>query len=396
MKKYWEYLVLVWFALVPWGTVLIWRDTPIEYNKLVLYGSELLFWAIFIWGLVARYVSKPKFDWHFYLLAAWLIIGALFAFDSALAWQSIRWVAMAAAVIWFLQKKSLPQSKVLFAVSLGFLPVIILGIAQFFLQQTWGSVWFGLPLHQSWEPGASVVVGEFGRWLRAYGSFPHPNIFGGYLVLALLISATGIKTNQWCWFYIMMAGLSSACLIFTFSRSAWLGLIVALVFGWKWFKDEQLRLWFGVISLTIAITAWLLWPLIIGRTQIIGVQEQRSVSERVSGWHEAIAVWQTHPVRGVGLGNYTSALQQRFPGSSSWTYQPVHNLGLLLLAEVGVAGLGIFIIIFWSPFKKHFWQLWWFTPIMIIGLFDHYFLTLYPGWLLLGLWVGLWPKSVHS
>lgn len=395
MKKYWEYLCLGWLALLPWSTVLIVREAAIEYNKILLYGTEVLFWVIFGVGFWCQYLPRPQFNWRLGLLCVWLVASVFGAMDIWLAWQSVRWLLLAMGVAWWLAKNKLSFVKQLLAVSLGFLPVVGLGIAQFFWQITWSVKWLGLVNHIAVEPGTSVVVGEFGRWLRAYGSFPHPNIFGGYLVLLILISALGIRLEQYRWFWLFLAGLSSATLILTFSRSAWLGLLVALLIGWKYFKDERLQIWVGVVSLVIAVTTVLVWPLISGRTQIIGVQEQQSVSERVSGWHEAMAVWRTQPLRGVGLGNYTVVLQQKFSGAPHWTYQPVHNVGLLLLAEVGLIGLMVIWLIFRNTSVVTVLPWWWIAPLVTIGLFDHYLLTLYSGWLLVGLWLGLWTKIVH-
>ncbi len=395
MKKYWEYVVLAWLALVPWGTVLIMRDAAVEYEKLLLYGTEILFWSLFIWGLSARFFERPKLNWRMYLLAFFLVINIFASADWLLSLQSVRLLLMAASIIWLLGKNTIPNQKITFAFGIGMMPVIGLGLAQFFWQTAWGFKWLGLSSHLAWEPGASVVVGEFGRWLRAYGSFPHPNIFGGYLVLTILLSAFGIKNNHYQKFWLLLVGFASVCLVFTFSRSAWLGLLAAFVVGWKWFKDEQLRMWWVVVLLSAIAAASLVWPLIVGRAQITGVYEQQSVDERVGGWHEAIAIWKTKPLLGVGLGNYTTAVQQIYPTNPTWAYQPVHNLALLLLAELGVAGLILVFSVFLVPLWRARTHWWWVPPIAIIGLFDHYFLTLYPGLLLLGLWVGTWVKFVH-
>lgn len=214
------------------------------------------------------------------------------------------------------------------------------------------------------------------------------------MVLGLLISALGVKNGRAEKYWLAMAGLASTGLVFSFSRSAWLGFVVAVMVGWQWFKDESLRLWWAVVSLTLIIGVGSVWPLVVGRTQVVGAHEQRSVSERVSGWHEAVAVWRSQPLVGVGLGNYTVALSAQFPGLAPWAYQPVHNIGLLVLAELGVVGILLLAGAIWGA-RRHLRGLWWLAPIIIIGLFDHYFLTLYPGWVLLGVWVGIWTKFVH-
>lgn len=396
MKKYWEYLILLWLGLVPWGTVLIIRDAPTEYNKLLLYGTEILFWVIFCWGLAAHYLARPKLNWRAGAVGIFLVVSVFASGDLWLGLQGMRWLAMAVMVGWVVARSSVLPEKIALGFGLGMLPAIGLGLAQFFSQTAWAFTWLGLSHHVAWEPGTSVVVGEFGRWLRAYGSFPHPNIFGGYLALTILVSAFGIKNKQYRWFWLSLAGLATACLIVTFSRSAWLGLIVALVAGFNWFRDERWRMWWVTVSLSAMAAVSVVWPVLVGRVELSSTHEQQSISERVSGWHEALAVWRTHPFLGVGLGNYTTSVQDLFPGQPTWTYQPAHNVGLLLLAEVGIAGLFLVFIVVGRPLwaARNTW--WWLAPLPIIGLFDHYFLTLYAGWILVGLWIGLWVKFVHK
>lgn len=395
MKKYWDRLILLWLALLPWGTVFIIRDTPVEYNKLLVYGTEVLFWSIFVWGLAARYVERPKLKWQAWALGIFLLLGVFTSVDIWLGLQSVRWVIMAVTIGWLIKKSSLLPEKIAVAFGLGMVPVVGLGLGQFFVQTAWQFTWLGLSAHIAWQPGTSVVVGEFGRWLRAYGSFPHPNIFGGYLVLVLLVTAVGVKNQTKQWFWLLLSGLSTVALVFTFSRSAWIGLIFALLIGYKWFCTEQLRLWWATIALSAIVATGLVWPVLVGRVELSSAHEQQSVSERVGGWHEAAAVWRTHPLRGVGLGNYTNSVQQSLPNQPPWTYQPVHNVGLLLLSELGLVGLFLVFMVWGRPLWQARQHWWWVLPIAIIGLFDHYFLTVYAGWLLLGLWVGFWVKFVH-
>jgi len=119
----------------------------------------------------------------------------------------------------------------------------------------------------------------------------------------------------------------------------------------------------------------------------------------------------------VGVGNYTLYIYENTsklkmtPLSSSvngfmgktdtveekkaWDYQPVHNLWFLVWSEIGIFGLLFFVAILFyilkfniqhSTFNIHFLLL---IAIIMLGLFDHYFWSLYFGvmvwWLVLGL-----------
>ncbi len=93
---------------------------------------------------------------------------------------------------------------------------------------------FLTPLHLTW-PGAlvptmsgpSVVqLADGARWLRAYGTLPHPNILGGFL-LALMAGPLAIflRGRVRRWWALGLFGIATGALVPTFSRSVWLGYL---------------------------------------------------------------------------------------------------------------------------------------------------------------------------
>jgi O-antigen ligase len=104
---------------------------------------------------------------------------------------------------------------------------------------------------------------------------------------------------------------------------------------------------------------------------------------------------QSSPWFGVGLGNFLVALPSSLPSRAIYFLQPVHNIYLLLLSEIGIVGIGVlgWVLrsISWS--KKYILS----SPItaslvglLLLGLVDHYVLTLQQGRLLLTVLLGLW------
>jgi hypothetical protein len=91
---------------------------------------------------------------------------------------------------------------------------------------------FLAPLHLTWPgtlvptvSGPSVVqLADGTRWLRAYGTLPHPNILGGFL-LALMAGPLTIFLHGRArrWWAAGLFGIATIALVLTFSRSAWLG-----------------------------------------------------------------------------------------------------------------------------------------------------------------------------
>lgn len=112
----------------------------------------------------------------------------------------------------------------------------------------------------------------------------------------------------------------------------------------------------------------------------------------------AFAMIRDYPVVGVGLNNFIVNLPFYQKTESTVLHlQPVHNIYLLLAAETGLAGLAIFLWFIWRTIK-HLWKSKQFSialfAALILGLFDHYFLTLQQGQLLFSLILGLcWNET---
>jgi len=115
----------------------------------------------------------------------------------------------------------------------------------------------------------------------------------------------------------------------------------------------------------------------------------------------------THPALGVGLGNFIPAqLELSFPRGQYNFLQPVHNIYLLVASETGLIGLVVFMVMVVYLIKKLIKNLSYLSilyilyAILLLGLFDHYWLTLQQNMLLAALVVGIGisrlPKRTSS
>jgi O-antigen ligase len=121
---------------------------------------------------------------------------------------------------------------------------------------------------------------------------------------------------------------------------------------------------------------------------------EESYFQRVELNEVAIRLFLQSPVIGVGLNNFipTMATQKDF-GQLYWL-QPVHNIFLLLIAEAGLTGLTLFLILIIKLFRflsatKNFRFLMILGVIILTGLFDHYWLMLQQNLLLFGIIIGV-------
>jgi O-antigen ligase len=228
--------------------------------------------------------------------------------------------------------------------------------------------------HEVWQAGTSVLKNDTGRFLRAYGTFPHPNILGGFLsavlVLGVAYQAFQTKTQEvrgtrqdGC---IGIAYLLSRIsyhvslliillgLILTFSRSAWLGaalgVIVYIVFRIKyhvWGKwDTRMLLTLGIAT---AIFVGVLHETVFPRFDGAVIEREGSVSERVQSLEDAkVVIGEGNVLLGTGAGNFTVQVMRLQPERSVWTIQPAHNVPVLVFAELGLVGLILFVAFLFS------------------------------------------------
>lgn len=249
----------------------------------------------------------------------------------------------------------------------------LLGVGQFLTQASFASKWLGMSGYESWQAGVSVLKNDSGRWLRAYGTFPHPNIFGSYVgaILLLLLGYFSLRKGRimerWSrrssWMLsVSLINVLSLGLLLSFSRSAWLGFgvgVCTLAFVVFLQKDLGVKKWFFKIALVLvvggAIFTGMLHEVIFPRFDGAIIQREASVIDRAVLTYQALEIIREHPWLGVGAGNYTLAVMQKYPNIPVWDAQPVHNIFLLIWAELGIFGLLLFVgflfSVFWKGFK---------------------------------------------
>jgi len=282
----------------------------------------------------------------------------------------------------------------------------VLSVLQIFHQGSLGGIVYllGERAFSSSTPGIAnaSVSGEL--ILRPYGTFSHPNMLAGYFIVAMLLVMYFLKRKGKA-----MLALSVLSLIFgtvglalTLGRAAivaWLliGCItIAITYKERIAKNVLLlSLSVGTVLLLVAV----FFPPVVARLFSFSLGE--SLSERASLAKSALSMILSHPLFGVGPNNFISSLPTF--SKNSFVLQPVHNIYLLITAELGISGLILFCGFLWSIIKR-FYMAWRKSligernrllplglalfAILFLGFFDHYFLTLQQGQLLFALVMG--------
>ncbi len=258
--------------------------------------------------------------------------------------------------------------------SIGVLFQSVLVIAQWFKQGSIFGFWFlGENKYTVSTPGIAILDFTGIRKARPYGTFPHPNVLGGYLAIILpwifymgLKEVKGIKEIKRKRFYFLTLTFGLVALFLSFSRSAWVVAVLGLL---ALFPSSLYSSFMILNSLSFLRRAELNWI--------------------------ALEIIKDHPLFGVGLNNFTVAMSQ-YGKVSGWTrfLQPAHNVYLLIASEIGLIGLIVFLCLLFSAFrlllkKKNYLLLISLTQIILLCFVDHYFWTLPQTSLLFWLLVGI-------
>ncbi len=301
----------------------------------------------------------------------------------------------------------------------------LIGFGQFLQQKSLGLQFFGEPVLSPLNPDvarifidtggwlASRGLGEgWGRLLRAYGTFPHPNILAAFLVLAIisfnylstkLIRRSSNKFSSGGLFFgtagifILWLGL-----ILTFSRAGWLAALIITLF---YLIDRcptvvRWRLAAIVIITVIGLVVIFHWAVL----PRLAFTDSFVIQERISDYQRAWQLIKEKPFFGHGL---TLAMAER----------PIHNLYLTIAVEIGLFGLAVFLVFVIFTLIEN-WKLparhrsepqalaggkignspaaIMLVALLLLGLFDHFLWTLRPGLAMLWLVIGLLWQSDRS
>lgn len=431
LEKIIEHGLYLFVFLLPWQTRLLLREGNLngywEYGTISIYATEILLWIIFIlaavWWAVNKFknpkskiqksneIQNPKSKSAYLLICLFAfllysLVSILWSDSRSLALYVWHWLAEAAGLFLVLRVAKFDLVKLAWAFVVSAVIQAGLGTWHFLSQSTFSSKWLGMALHDPQVSGTFVVETALRRWLRAYGSLPHPNILAGFLSVAMFLSIWLYQKIGYGFkkfflpavFVILSFGLCA-----TFSKSVIASFLLVLILLWAVYfirgKSGSVKidlLKFTLIFFAVAIIFFaVFWEPV--QTRIIGAErlEIKSTTERLSYFGEAWQLIKNHPVLGVGLGNYTLAIHNEInPALQAWDYQPVHNIYLLILAELGIVGLILWLALIFVLIKN--------LPVirypliimlLLIGLFDHYFWTLYFGVIFLWFTMGLSSKN---
>ncbi len=198
---------------------------------------------------------------------------------------------------------------------------------------------------------------------RAAGTFFHPDILAGFLFTSIMATCyLAVREVRARLRILLFAALlvQVFTLYLTFSRAAGLALGVSLLFwlflqirhsmqsgGIRSQTFRRVALLAGVIVCSGLVGFSLLYSQLSARGGIVNYNHvtKYADSERVIYMKLAAGMVKEHPLLGAGYNNFevlAHAQQGRFP--DHYLYSKVHNIYLLIAAESGLLGGGLFLL----------------------------------------------------
>lgn len=408
-----------------------------EWNSFFIYLGDIIFFAVLLLWVINNRIPSHKSaikNKRNILLFLFLLIAFVSIFISSgtkiSAFRFLKLLEFALLFIYVFHKK---ETKILQILFYSGIFQAILAIAQFIKQGSIGIKFVEAGIFSPDSPGVANFILNGDRILRSYGSFSHPNVLAGFLLMAIFaFYAIWLKKP-----INILRCIGFAILVFamflTFSRTAIVvfGVMSLVFFLFEFFKLRKLehteqRLSDGkkiiklflLFAVACLLSVIILFPYIKARFFTISLEEQ-AVDLRIFYNKMAIEMIKEKPILGIGIGNFVNYSQNYpayfraaskvlgisenapQPGSGQslpdWIYQPAHNIYLLIASEIGILGvlafLGFVAIVLLDEIKKKSAFLLLTISFLILALLDHYFWTLQSGGIMFWLALALTQKE---
>jgi len=393
LTVYFVTIILMFKYSLKYGIILLGIIVPIHTVSIYLFNfitfeiSTILALTItFLWStkmiLSGRIVYRRTYlDKYLFLLILIYLISSLFAYNKLISWRGISAILLNNLLIYFLIVNIVKNEHIFKQVLIGtFIGAII--VSSYAIYQ---SLWTYFNYEPRWtflewsnNPYMSYGVAYYTEFLsnnlrqvftRPRSTLGTSNILAGYLLtpLLMLISISFYYFNRKKLFYLILIFIS---LIFysylhTFSRAGLGGLFISLIFFTFLnknilFNKKILKTLF-FITLTLIIFGTLVsFPFknVLGRIFepsgiFITTGDEHNFTSSTYA-HQTLAkcainMFLSNPLLGVGYNNYGTAFAIMF--DPSMYYMVAHSQYLGILAETGLLGILINLLIFYKIIK---------------------------------------------
>jgi len=443
-----KFLFYLFIFLIPFQlrTAISWNGN--EWNSVFLYLTDLLLIGFLFFAIINKRISFKKNGILLFLFLGLVLISIFISSDKGVS--VYRFIKLLEFVLLYIYVRAFfspkaplvlgPRTNIPRILVLGAVFQAILAIAQFFKQSSLGLKFIEAGKYLPGAPGVATFIMGDDKIMRAYGSFPHPNVLAGFLLLAIfcfyyLWISNSIKGKFCYMLYVICYVIMTFALFLTFSRGPILVFIfitmiflIARFFQLRQLYHTEERLLAGkkmmilaaIFVLSCVFSGIILFPYLKARFFKISLREE-AIDLRFFYNKMALNMIKDKPFLGVGIGNFVN-FSHNYPaftraankvlnsaGESTneipeWIFQPAHNIYLLIASEIGILGAIIFCLFLLKKVFSGIGQIFknlneinplffLFIGFLILGLSDHYFWTLQSGSLMFWLSLALMQNA---
>ncbi len=215
---------------------------------------------------------------------------------------------------------------------------------------------------------------------RVTGFFQNPNILAIYLLFQLPMALCGCFDRQESFgrrlLFAWVAGMICMCTVLTWTRGAWLGMILELFLFFAFHSRSTFAFGCFLLPLAAFAVSWLP-PTVFRRFASIGQLGESSVRYRLYTWRGVLRMISEHPY-GIGVGSEAFfAVYPQYAFSGIESVMHAHQIFLQIAVELGGFGLLVFLMMLGLLFLRctvyghSLGSLYALCGVLVMGLFDH-------------------------
>lgn len=187
---------------------------------------------------------------------------------------------------------------------------------------------------------------------RVYSTLDNPNVLGEYLIMLMPVAFAmliKVKGNYQKALYTICNLIMFACLMYTWSRGAWLGVMIGILF-FVLMKDRR---WLVVCIAGLLLMPSVLPASILSRLTSIGNVKDSSTAYRVAVWIGSARMLRDYWFCGIGLGPdaFLKVYPQYALGGADFALHS-HNFYLQWIIDMGVMGIVVYFGIILTGLKQ--------------------------------------------
>ncbi len=343
-------------------------------KKIYFYPSDLITIFVFAIGLVGYRIPPRKlFQSPFWVifLCAWASIAASPFAHYPIPYFRLLQLFTPLALFSFIahafsaEEKTKITRYILIAIVTAGLFQSGIAIAQYFHQAP-----LGLSLIGETEEKATFNIENGSRWLidqllqrhastnvvmRASGTFPHANVFGGFMVFSLIATyALLLLSKKKHRLLSLSLAFQFFAMSLSYSRSALFGWLLATLvwFGFMIYthgiKHRKLQSLAIFLLISCSLTATLLYNQYSNRGGVVNYNTLAQSSDQIRKIHQrtALEIIKDQPFLGLGFTQYSERTNEYYsPDLQSYVRSTApHNIFLFLACETGIFATGALLL----------------------------------------------------